>query len=72
MALSARNQLPGTVTAIKTGDVMTELTVQLDHGPELVSVITTTSAERLQLTVGSRVTVVIKATEVMVATDERS
>jgi molybdate transport system regulatory protein len=72
MVLSARNQLPGTVTAIKTGDVMTELTVQLDQGPELVSVITTTSVERLQLAVGSRVTVVIKATEVMIATDERS
>ncbi len=72
MALSARNQLPGTVTAIKTGDVMTELTVQLDQGPELVSVITTTSAQRLQLAVGSHVTVVIKATEVMIATDERS
>lgn len=69
MALSARNQLPGTVTAIKEGSVMAELIVTLDGGPELVSVITVTSVKNLQLAVGSRVTVVIKSTEVMLATE---
>lgn len=70
MKLSARNQLAGTVTAIKEGGVMAELVVKLDEGPELVSVITATSAHNLALAVGSKVTVVIKSTEVMLATDE--
>lgn len=70
MALSARNQLSGTVTAIKEGAVMAELIVKLDDGPELVSVITVTSVKNLKLMVGSQVTVVIKSTEVMLATDE--
>ncbi len=67
MQLSARNQLPGTVTSIKEGTVMAEIIVTLDNGPELVSVITAESARRLQLAPGAKVTVVIKATEVLVA-----
>lgn len=70
MKLSARNQLVGTVKSIKEGGVMAELVVEVDGGIELVSVITATSAHNLQLTEGSRVTVVIKSTEVMLATDE--
>lgn len=70
MQLSARNQLPGTVTAIKEGGVMAEIVVKLDNGPELVSVITVTSAKNLDIAVGSRVTVVIKSTEVMLATED--
>jgi molybdate transport system regulatory protein len=69
MQLSARNQLPGAVTGVKEGAVMAEVTIQLDNGPEVVSVITVDSVRRLKLAAGSRVTVVIKATEVMVATD---
>ena len=69
MQLSARNQLPGTVTAVKEGAVMAEVIVKLDGGPEVVSAITVASVHRLQLAVGSKVTVVIKATEVMLGTD---
>jgi molybdate transport system regulatory protein len=68
MELSARNQLTGTVTDIKEGAVMAEVTVRLTGGEELVSVITVTSVQRLGLKPGSEVTVVIKATEVMLAT----
>lgn len=65
MELSARNQLSGTVSAIKLGGVMAEITVALAGGQEIVSVITRTSAEHLQLKVGDQVTVIIKSTEVM-------
>jgi molybdopterin-binding protein len=65
MELSARNQLTGTVTNVKLGGVMAEITVEIANGQELVSVITRTSAERLQLQVGDQVTVIIKSTEVM-------
>lgn len=70
MLLSARNQLAGTVISVKQGTVMAEIMVKLDNGPELVSVITAESARRLQLAPGSKVTVVIKATEVLLAADD--
>ena len=65
MAISARNQLVGTVKSIKKGAVMAEVVVQLDGGAEIVSAITATSVENLDLKEGSRVAAVIKATEVM-------
>ena len=69
MQLSARNQLPGTVKAVKEGAVMAEVVVMLDGGLEVVSAITVASVQRLKLAAGSKVTVVIKATEVMLGTD---
>ena len=69
MALSARNQLQGTVRSVKLGTIMAEVVVDVG-GNEIVSAITRGSAERLGLSEGSAVTVVIKATEVMLATDE--
>ena len=69
MALSARNQLLGNVKSIKLGAVMAEVVVRLDGGAEIVSAITATSVENLGLKEGSRVTVVIKSTEVMLMTD---
>ena len=65
MELSARNQLSGTVTSIKLGGVMAEITVQIVGGQELISVITRGSAEKLNLQAGDQVTVIIKSTEVM-------
>ncbi len=69
MALSARNQLQGTVRSIKLGTIMAEVVVDVG-GNEIVSAITRGSVERLGLSEGSTVTVVIKATEVMLATDD--
>lgn len=66
MELSARNQLKGTITGILLGGVMAEVTVDV-NGQELVSVITRKSAENLGLKEGDTITVVIKATEVLLA-----
>jgi molybdopterin-binding protein len=68
VALSARNQLQGTVRSVKLGTIMAEVVVDVG-GNEIVSAITRGSAERLGLSEGSAVTVVIKATEVLLATD---
>ena len=68
MALSARNQLRGTVKSVKLGTVMAEVVVQVGEN-EIVSAITRGSAERLGLSEGTRITVVIKATEVLLSTD---
>jgi molybdopterin-binding protein len=66
MQISARNQLKGTVTGVTLGTVMAEVAVDVS-GQEIVSAITRTSAEQLALAEGQEVTVVIKATEVMLA-----
>jgi molybdopterin-binding protein len=68
VALSARNQLKGTVKSVKLGTIMAEVVVDVG-GNEIVSAITRGSAEGLGLSEGTAVTVIIKATEVLVATD---
>lgn len=69
MPLSARNQLAGTISQIKMDGIMAEVVVTLKGGEEMVSVITADSVNRLQLQVGGSVKVVVKSTEVMLATD---
>jgi molybdate transport system regulatory protein len=68
MKLSARNQFAGKVKSIKLGNVMAEVVVDIG-GHDVVSVVTIGSIENLGLAQGSTVTVVVKATEVILATD---
>jgi molybdopterin-binding protein len=68
MALSARNQLIGKVKEIKVGDIMAHVTVKV--GSNLIeSIVTSNSAEELNLKKGDTVRVVIKSTEVMIQKD---
>lgn len=68
MALSARNQLPGTIKDIQIGDIMAHVVVKV--GKNLVeSVITRNSALELGLKKGDSVKVVVKSTEVMIQKD---
>ena len=67
MQLSARNQLAGRITRLRTDGLMADVTLELAGGQSLVSVITRASAEALGLAEGQTVTAVIKSTEVMVA-----
>ena len=69
MALSARNQFPGTVASIKGGAVMSEVVIDIGGGHRIVSLISASSAKRLRLKKGAPVVAVIKATEVIVSTD---
>ncbi len=70
MKASARNQFAGTVSAVKEGSVMAEVSVKLDAGPEMVAAITRDSARRLHLGQGSKVLLLVKATDVLVVTQE--
>jgi molybdopterin-binding protein len=63
---SARNQLRATVKSVKLGTVMAEVIVQLPDGQEIVSAITRSSAESLNLQQGDQVVAIIKATEVII------
>jgi molybdopterin-binding protein len=67
--LSARNQFKGTVKSVKLGSVMAEVAVDV-NGQELVAAITRGSAERLTLAEGTPVKVVIKSTDILLATGE--
>ena len=69
MQVSARNQLKGTVKKVEHGAVNSEVTLELAGGIEVVSIITKESAEQLELTVGKAVFAVIKASDVMIATE---
>jgi molybdopterin-binding protein len=64
MELSTRNQLKGTVKSVALGGIMAEVVVDVG-GQEVVAVITRGSSEQLGLAEGDSVTVLIKATEVM-------
>jgi molybdopterin-binding protein len=66
VAISARNQLKGKVTEVVLGNVMGHVTVQV--GENLIeSVITKKSVEEMNLKKGDSVTVIVKATEVMLS-----
>lgn len=69
MKLSARNQLPGTVAAIDEGAVTTTVRIRLHGGPTVTASITREAATELELAEGRSVTAVIKASDVLVATD---
>lgn len=69
MQISARNSLKGTIKSIETGAVNSQIIVELAGGAEVVSIITKESAERLNLSVGKTVYAVVKASDVMIATD---
>ena len=65
MALSARNQLPGTVKSVVLGSVMAEVVLDV-AGHQVVSVITRHAVETLDVRAGDNVTAIIKSTEVMI------
>ena len=65
--VSARNRLAGTVVSIVGDGVLSEVTLRLSGGQEIVAVITRSSVERLGLTVGGTAVALIKSTEVLLA-----
>jgi len=69
MKLSARNILKGTVTKVARGAVNSEVTIRLEGGSDIVSIITNESADNLGLKQGVAAYAVIKASSVMVAVD---
>jgi molybdopterin-binding protein len=67
MKISARNVLKGTIKTIHHGAVNSEVVIELPGGNEIVSMITKSSAESLDLAAGKEVYAVIKASNVMIA-----
>ena len=66
--LSARNQLAGTVTGINKGEAIANVVLDV-AGQRLVASITVEAVAELGLQEGSQVTAIIKASDVMIATE---
>lgn len=67
--ISARNRMPGTVTEVVKGEAATRVSIQVGDN-HMVALITSESAEELDLQPGQRVMAVVKATDVMVMTED--
>ena len=67
LRLSARNQLHGTVTSVHHGAVMATVAATLEERQPLTAAITKEAAADLELAPGEPVTMIVKATEVIVA-----
>ena len=69
MKLSARNQLSGTVTSINKGAAIANVVLDVG-GQRLVASITVEAVEELALSEGSQVIAIVKASDVIVATED--
>jgi molybdopterin-binding protein len=70
MKLSARNLLKEKIVNVVKGAVNSEVTLELPGGDQIVSIITNTSVETLNLRDGADAYAVIKASNVMIAVDD--
>ncbi len=68
MKLSARNQLPASVVSVTEGAATANVELDVD-GQRLVASITVEAARELGLQEGSRVTAIVKASDVMLAVE---
>ena len=69
MRLSTRNRLPGTITEVVKGEAAAKVTLQVGDN-HMVAPITRESADELGLEAGQQVTALVKATDVMILTDD--
>jgi molybdate transport system regulatory protein len=65
--ISARNQLKGTVTQVKSGAVNTEVDIELNGGQQIAATVTNDSIDTLGLRKGQDVTAIFKAGAVILA-----
>ena len=67
MRISARNQIKGTVVEVKTGATTSHVRVDIGNGQMITSAITNEAVDDLSIKVKDQVTVVVKASDVMIA-----
>lgn len=69
MRISARNTLKGTITAVTKGSVTAHVRIDIGGGTTVTASITNEAVDELGLAVGTAAYAVIKASDVLVATD---
>ena len=70
MKTSARNTFFGSVSSVRKSPLLTEVSLAVQNGFELISVITNESFDRLGLSEGGQVTALVKAPWVLIGKDE--
>ena len=66
MKLSARNKLAGTVSEVHRGEAIANVSIDVS-GTRVVASITVEAVDELGLTEGSKVTAIVKASDVILA-----
>jgi molybdopterin-binding protein len=66
MKLSARNKLAGTVSEVHRGEAIANVAIDVS-GTRVVASITVEAVDELGLTEGSKVTAIVKASDVILA-----
>jgi len=69
MRISARNQIKGTVIEVKKGATTSHIRVDIGNGQIVTSSITNEAVDELGIKAKDRVTVVVKASDVILAVD---
>jgi len=69
MRISARNQIKGTVVEVKKGATTSHIRVDIGGGQIVTSSITNEAVDDLGIKAEGHVTVVMKASDVMIAVD---
>lgn len=66
MKISARNQIAGTVLSVTPGAVSASVKIDIGGGNIVTSSVTNEAVSDLGLTVGDKVTVIVKASDVLI------
>ena len=69
MKLSTRNRLPGTIMEVTKGEVTAKVSLRVGDN-HMVALITRESVDELGLQTGMKITALVKATDVVILTDE--
>lgn len=69
MKLSARNIFKGTVVSVKSGPVMASVRVDIGGGNIITAIVTADALDQLAVVDGGTISVIVKATEVMLGTE---
>jgi molybdopterin-binding protein len=69
MRICARNQIKGTVVEVKKGATTSHIRVDIGNGQIMTSSITNEAVDDLNIKARDKVTVVVKASDVMIAVD---
>jgi molybdopterin-binding protein len=69
MRISARNQIKGTVVEVKKGATTSHVRVDIGGGNIVTSSITNEAVDELGIKAGGKATIVVKASDVMIAVD---
>jgi molybdopterin-binding protein len=69
MKLSARNQIKGKILEVKKGATTSHVRVEVGPGTVFTASITNEAVDELGLKAGMAATVVVKASDVMIAVD---